>query len=204
MQTSKGLGYQPPDYDLAGFYRGGYYKYTPKGESLGPMPTRRYPMKEKPSGLRVALMPAAAMVLFLGFVSVSGKEAVKDDSATARKAVQAILDGQAAAWNKGDLEGFMTGYWKSPDLMFFSGKDRTRGWQATIERYRKKYQMGGAKMGKLTFSDVEIEMVGPASAWVRGSWQVVRDKETLSGLFTLIFKKMPEGWRIVHDHTSAG
>jgi beta-aspartyl-peptidase (threonine type) len=131
-------------------------------------------------------------------------KAAGDESAAAKKAVQQVLDAQAAAWNKGDLEEFMKGYWKSPDLMFFSGKDKTRGWQATIDRYRKRYQAEGRKMGKLTFSEVEIEVLSPASAWVRGRWQVVRDKETLTGLFTLIFKKTPEGWRIVHDHTSAG
>jgi beta-aspartyl-peptidase (threonine type) len=134
----------------------------------------------------------------------SGKQSKPDDTAAARKAVRQVLDTQVKAWNKGDLEGFMKGYWKSPRLTFFSGKDRTQGWQATIERYRKRYQTEGRKMGKLTFSDLEIEVLGPTHAWVRGRWKVVRDKETLSGLFTLIFKKQSDGWRIVHDHTSTG
>jgi beta-aspartyl-peptidase (threonine type) len=119
------------------------------------------------------------------------------------KAIQQVLEDQAAAWNKGDLKGFMEGYWKSPDLSFFSGKDKTRGWQATLERYQKRYQAEGKEMGKLTFSDLQIEMFGADGAWVRGRWQVVTSKEKLGGLFTLIFKKMPEGWRIVHDHTSS-
>jgi beta-aspartyl-peptidase (threonine type) len=140
----------------------------------------------------------------VGWKALAAKEADVDSAAGAKKAIQQVLDSQAAAWNKGDLEGFMKGYWKSPDLTFFSGKDRTRGWQATIERYRKKYQGDGRQMGKLTFSELEIEMLGPAGAWVRGRWQLVRGKETLGGLFTLIFKKLPAGWRIVHDHTSAG
>jgi ketosteroid isomerase-like protein len=121
-----------------------------------------------------------------------------------KTAIRQVLDAQAVAWNRGDLEGFMVGYWKSPELTFLSGKDRTRGWDATLERYRKKYQSGQNKMGKLTFSELEIEVLGPTSAWVRGRWQVVRDGETLSGLFTLILRKQPEGWRIVHDHTSGG
>jgi uncharacterized protein (TIGR02246 family) len=125
------------------------------------------------------------------------------DSAAAEKAVRQLLDAQVAAWNKGDLEGFMAGYWKSPDLTFFSGKDRTQGWQATLERYRKRYQAEGREMGKVSFKEVEIEVVGPDCAWVRGRWQVVTSKETLGGLFTLILKKLPEGWRIVHDHTSS-
>jgi beta-aspartyl-peptidase (threonine type) len=144
-----------------------------------------------------------SMFLF-GWIAFDGKASESEAEAAAKKAVQKVINDQAAAWNKGDLDGFMKGYWKSPKLMFFSGKDKTQGWQATIERYRKKYQSGDAQMGKLTFSQLEIEVLGPSSAWARGRWQVVRDKETLSGLFTLVFKKLPEGWRIVHDHTSAG
>jgi beta-aspartyl-peptidase (threonine type) len=126
------------------------------------------------------------------------------ENAAATKAIAQVLKDQAAAWNKGDLKGFMAGYWKSPDLTFFSGKDKTRGWQATLERYEKRYQAEGKEMGKLTFSELEIDVLGPDSAVVRGRWKLVTSKETLGGLFTLIFKKMPDGWRIVHDHTSAG
>jgi beta-aspartyl-peptidase (threonine type) len=116
--------------------------------------------------------------------------------------IRQVLDAQVADWNKGDLKSFMAGYWKSDNLSFFSGKDKTRGWQATLERYQKRYQAEGREMGKLSFSELEIEALGPDAAWVRGRWQVVTSKETLGGLFTLIFKKFPEGWRIVHDHTS--
>jgi uncharacterized protein (TIGR02246 family) len=120
----------------------------------------------------------------------------------ARKAIQQVLDDQDAAWNKGDLDGFMKGYWKSDKLTFFSGNDKTSGWQATLERYQKKYQGEGKEMGKLTFKDVEIELLGPDAAVVRGRFLLVRSKDKPTGLFTLILKKFPEGWRIVHDHTS--
>lgn len=120
----------------------------------------------------------------------------------AAKAVRQVLDDQVTAWNKGDLKGFMASYWRSPDLTFFSGKEKTRGWQATLERYQKRYQAEGKEMGKLAFRDLEIESLGPDSAWVRGRWHLELSKETVGGLFTLIFKKFPEGWRIVHDHTS--
>jgi len=120
-----------------------------------------------------------------------------------KAAIQRVLDDQAKAWNKGDLEGFMDGYWKSPDLTFSSGKDRTHGWDATLQRYRKRYQAEGREMGKLTFSEIQIETLGPESAFVRGRWKVVNSKETLGGQFTLVFKKFPEGWRIIHDHTSS-
>jgi beta-aspartyl-peptidase (threonine type) len=117
-------------------------------------------------------------------------------------AIRRVLDAQAEAWNKGDLEAFMTGYWSSPELSFFSGSDKYRGWQATLERYRKRYQSEGQEMGKLTFSELDIQVLGPDSALVRGRWQLVRSKDKPGGLFTLIFKRFPEGWRIIHDHTS--
>ena len=118
------------------------------------------------------------------------------------EAVRQVLDAQVAAWNKGDLEQFMAGYWRSPDLSFFSGKDKRKGWEDTLNRYRQRYQSGGREMGKLSFTDLEIESPAPGTAWVRGRWKLIMSKEAPEGLFTLIFKKLPEGWRIVHDHTS--
>jgi beta-aspartyl-peptidase (threonine type) len=118
------------------------------------------------------------------------------------KAIRAVLDAQVAAWNKGDLDGFMAGYWKSPGLSFYSGKTKLRGWQATLDRYRKRYQTDGKEMGKLSFSDLDIERIGSEHALVRGRFQLMLKEESPSGLFTLILKKLPEGWRIIHDHTS--
>jgi ketosteroid isomerase-like protein len=116
--------------------------------------------------------------------------------------VRAVLEAQVVAWNKGDLEGFMAGYWRSPRLSFASGSEVTRGWDATLERYKKKYRSDGAEMGKLTFSELEVEPIGVDAALVRGHWQLIRTKDKPGGVFTLIFRKFPEGWRIVHDHTS--
>jgi beta-aspartyl-peptidase (threonine type) len=117
-------------------------------------------------------------------------------------AVRRVLSDQVAAWNKGDLQGFMAGYWISPDLSFFSGKERTRGWQATLERYVKKYRSEGKEMGKLTFSELTVDVHSPEAALVRGRWELEMSKDKPGGLFTLIFKRFPDGWRIVHDHTS--
>lgn len=125
-----------------------------------------------------------------------------DERPSAGAEIQRLLDAQVAAWNKGDLEGFMKGYWKSPDLSFFSGKDKRHGWDETMRRYRQRYQAGDQPMGQLTFSELQIDPLGDKSAWVRGRWKLLREKETLEGLFTLIVKQFPEGWRIVHDHTS--
>ncbi|HJT76977.1 MAG TPA: nuclear transport factor 2 family protein [Gemmataceae bacterium] len=121
----------------------------------------------------------------------------------AKAAVREVLDRQAAAWNKGDLDGFMAGYWKSPDLTFFSGKTREHGWQATLDRYRRRYQGEGREMGRLTFDQIQIDVLGPDAALVRGRWELVRKDDRPGGLFTLVFRKFPEGWRIIHDHTSS-
>jgi len=118
------------------------------------------------------------------------------------KAIRQVLEDQDAPWNKGDLNGFMKGYWKSDKLLFFSGDKKTSGWQATLERYQQKYQGEGKEMGKLTFSDLDIQLLGPDAALVRGRFTLVTTKGKPTGLFTLIMKKFPEGWRIIHDHTS--
>jgi beta-aspartyl-peptidase (threonine type) len=121
----------------------------------------------------------------------------------ARTEIVAVLDAQVEAWNRGDLDAFMTGYWHSDELEFRSGGTVTKGWQATLDRYRKRYQSEGREMGKLGFSDVEVEVFGPDEAMVRGRWTLVTSKETLGGLYTLLFRRFGDRWLIVYDHTSA-
>lgn len=117
--------------------------------------------------------------------------------------IRKVLDDQVLAWNKGDLEGFMAGYWNSNDLTFFSGSNPTHGWQTTLDRYRSRYQSEGKEMGKLSFTELQVEMLGPEGAFVRGRWKLEMSKgENPGGLFTLVFKKTDQGWRIIHDHTS--
>jgi ketosteroid isomerase-like protein len=119
------------------------------------------------------------------------------------KAIERVLHTQQEAWNRHDLEGFMAGYWNSPELTFFSGGKEQDGWQATIDRYLAKYASPGQEMGKLEFSGLRIEVLGQEAAFVRGSWKLtMSDGKKPHGLFTLIFRKFPEGWKIVHDHTS--
>jgi len=125
-----------------------------------------------------------------------------EKSLTQKQAIEKVLKDQVVAWNKGDLEGFMSGYWQSTDLSFYSNKSITHGWQQTLDRYRSRYQAEGREMGKLTFKDLEIEMLGTDNAFVRGKWQLDLKTETVGGLFTLVFKKFPDGWRVIHDHTS--
>lgn len=118
--------------------------------------------------------------------------------------IKHVLVSQVEAWNHGNLENYMEGYWRSPDLTFFSGGTVTKGWQPTLERYRQRYQASGKEMGHLEFQDLEIDLLSRRSAVVTGKWRLtMSDGKQPHGLFTLIFKRMPEGWRIVHDHTSA-
>ena len=115
-----------------------------------------------------------------------------------------MLVSQIEAWNHHQLEGFMRGYWHSPDLTFFSAGTVTKGWEPTLQRYRQRYQSQGKEMGQLEFQDLNIDIVGRKAAVVTGSWHLtMSDGSNPHGLFTLIVKKMPGGWRIVHDHTSA-
>lgn len=121
-----------------------------------------------------------------------------------RAAIESVLNRQKDAWNRKDLDAFMAGYWNSPDLTFFSGAHMTSGWQGALERYRKTYQGAGKEMGKLDFYDLRIEPLGADSAFVRGAWHLtMSDGKTPHGLFTLVFHKFPDGWKIIHDHTSA-
>jgi len=111
------------------------------------------------------------------------------------------MDDQAIAWNHGDIDAFMVGYWRSDKLAFVSGENVTRGWQSTLDRYKRTYD-SRAKMGTLTFSDLEITVLSKDSAVVLGSWALQREGDKPHGKFTLIFRKFKEGWRIVMDHTS--
>jgi len=125
----------------------------------------------------------------------------------AEQEILAVIRAQAEAWNRGDVEGYMrAGYWDSPQLVFLSGGDDTRGFQPVLERYIQRYQRGDAQMGRLTFDRLEVELLGAQAALVRGRWQLdYADRPDPEGLFTLILRHFPgdpAGWRIIHDHTS--
>ncbi len=116
--------------------------------------------------------------------------------------LRGLLSAQAAAWNRGDIEGFMQGYWKSERTTFAGSSGVLRGWQVLLDRYRRSYP-DRAAMGWLEFSDLEITPFGPDAALVLGRWQLEREKDSPGGVFTLVARRFPEGWRIIHDHTSA-
>jgi ketosteroid isomerase-like protein len=115
--------------------------------------------------------------------------------------IRAVMVAQEAAWNRGDIDGFMNGYDRSNATEFVSGDTLTRGWQTVRDRYQKKYN-NREKMGTLTFSELSITPLGPDAALVIGRWKLVRKSDRPHGRFTLLFRRTPAGWRIVHDHTS--
>jgi ketosteroid isomerase-like protein len=117
-------------------------------------------------------------------------------------AIRAVLEAQAEAWNRGDIDGFMEGYLRSDSTRFASGGSIVRGWQTVRDRYRQRYN-SAEKMGRLTFSDLEITVLSPRSALVFGRWRVERAADAPSGLFTLHFVHTKAGWRIAADHTSS-
>ena len=116
--------------------------------------------------------------------------------------IRAVLHAQQDAWNRGDIDAFMNGYARSASTAFVSEDSVTRGWETVRDRYKKKYS-NAAEMGKLTFSELEITVLCPDAAVALGHWELERANDRPQGRFTLIFKRLPEGWRIVQDHTSA-
>jgi ketosteroid isomerase-like protein len=121
-----------------------------------------------------------------------------------KKAIERVLHKQQEAWNRHDLEGFMAGYLNSSELTFFSDGKEHDGWQATMDRYLSTYGSPGHEMGQLEFSGLRVEVLSQDSAFVRGSWKLTMSHGMPPhGLFTLVFRKFPAGWKIVHDHTSA-
>jgi ketosteroid isomerase-like protein len=141
---------------------------------------------------------------FVGMLLVAGAEGFSAFAAgdEARAAVIEVMNTQQAAWNRGDVVGFMKGYWDSPELTFSGSSGITRGYEPVLERYRKNYPDQKA-MGHLEFSGLEVRALGKDAALVLGRWHLQRESDELGGNFTLVFQRFPDGWKIIHDHTSA-
>ncbi len=156
---------------------------------------------------RFAVVVVATMCAALG----SGAGCTRRDGAaveptlrpkpSAVREVQAVLDTQTDAWNRGDLDAFMAYYWHSPSLTFSSGGATTRGWDATAERYRRRYP-DAAAMGRVSFDGLEYFQLDERAMLVLGNWRLQRGDELFGGNFSLALRRFAEGWRIVHDHTS--
>ena len=116
--------------------------------------------------------------------------------------INKVLKAQAQAWNRGDIDGYMQGYARAASTQFVSGDTTTRGWETVRDRYKAKYD-SREKMGALSFSDIKVTELSADSAMAVGRWRLKRKADQPHGRFTLLLRKLPEGWRIVHDHTSS-
>jgi ketosteroid isomerase-like protein len=149
------------------------------------------------------MIVAATSATFTARGSITDRETPISTSATdIGMSVRAVIKAQEAAWNRGDVEGYMNGYAHSEKTIFVSGDKVTRGWQTVRDRYKKKYNTR-EKMGALTLSELEITPLSGEAVLVLGRWSLRRKADNPHGRFTLLFRLTPEGWRIVLDHTSA-
>jgi uncharacterized protein (TIGR02246 family) len=119
-----------------------------------------------------------------------------------RRSVAELLEAQVAAWNRGDLAAYLDGYARTDDLVFTSGGKIRRGWQATFDAYHAKYARNPSAMGKLRFEIVSIQPLGADGAVVLGNWILADSPADGRGVYSVVLERRPEGWRIVHDHTS--
>ena len=119
-----------------------------------------------------------------------------------RSAISAVLDAQVAAWNRGDLGAYMEGYARTDALVFTSGGNVRKGWQTAFDHYQERYAKDRSAMGKLAFEIVSIDAVGDDGAVVLGKWVLTGSPHDGRGVFSLVMARRPEGWRIIHDHTS--
>jgi uncharacterized protein (TIGR02246 family) len=158
--------------------------------------------------LMLALRSTFGILLIMLGLSIGtplGKtQLTPDPHAKDRVDITQLLSTQQVAWNKGDIDTFMTAYWNSPDLTFSGTSGVQRGFEAVRARYKKVYP-DKSTMGQLDFSDLEFHFTGNDGALVLGHWHLTRDKDKgdIGGVFSLVWQRFPEGWRIIHDHTSA-
>ena len=152
------------------------------------------------SGLRFGLGLVIALLLSSAWSTTPVTAQVEKTGPSGE--IRALLDAQSAAWNRGDIDGYMAGYWKSEKTTFAGASGVSRGWQTLRDRYHHKYP-DRATMGILVFSNLEVTELASDAALVLGHWQLERASGPVGGVFSLVLRKFPEGWRIIHDHTSA-
>ena len=149
----------------------------------------------------------AGVILALSLVAAACTHTAQSEPHTAFSeadgaAIRALLEKQDAAWNAGDIDAFMDGYWVSPELRFASGGTVTRGYQQTLDRYKERYSNRDL-MGQLSFDKLEIVPLSSDAAVVHGRWLLTRAEDAPSGLFTLVFRQIDGNWKIVSDTTTS-
>jgi ketosteroid isomerase-like protein len=169
-------------------------------DEAGLVSYQRLPMLQAIRRSSLGSRRSLAIIFCTSVAAVVSAAPMQTKNATAQ--IRSVLRTQQDAWNRGDIDTFMNGYARSASTVFVSEDTIRRGWETVRARYREKYS-DRAKMGTLTFSDLEITPLSTDAAVVLGRWSLKRANDQPHGRFTLIFKRLPEGWRIVHDHTSA-
>jgi ketosteroid isomerase-like protein len=145
----------------------------------------------------------AALILLFAIGLRTGRQAkAAEGREKDQSAITAVLNAQQAAWNRGDVDAFLVGYWHSPELTFSGRNGVSRGWDGVMARYKKNYP-DRAAMGQLDFSELDFHFLGSDAALVLGHWHLKRDKGDIGGVFSLVWQRFPDGWKIIHDHTSA-
>jgi beta-aspartyl-peptidase (threonine type) len=153
------------------------------------------------TSIRASLVAAGIALLFGLWAQRQLLGQPGEERAADRKAITAVLNAQQAAWTRGDVDTFLVGYWHSNDLTFSGSSGVSRGWDSVLARYKKNYP-DRAAMGALDFSNLEFRFLGPDAALVLGRWHLKRENE-VGGVFSLVWQRFPDGWKIIHDHTSA-
>ena len=149
---------------------------------------------------RIVVLTALAIAICLTAISRTSVASPANPSDQAE--IRAVLDMQTAAWNRGDIDTFMTSYWNSEQTEFLGASGIAHGWQAVLDRYHRAYP-DRKSMGTVSLSDLEVHLTCADAAYVVGKFHLVREADQPSGVFSLDFRKFPEGWRIVLDHTTA-
>jgi ketosteroid isomerase-like protein len=139
--------------------------------------------------------------IYLLFIFVCFSHFISAAQKTDETAIRNILSKQSAAWNQGNLEGFMEGYWKNDSLMFIGKKGLNYGWGNTLNNYKKSYPDIKA-MGQLMFTILLVKPLSSQYQEVIGKWHLTREEGNLEGHFTLLFQKIKGQWLIVMDHSS--
>jgi len=141
------------------------------------------------------LIPALALIV--------GSRPAKAAPASSELDIRSVIEAQQAAWNRGDVDGFMAGY-EASGATTFVGATVTHGYQQVLDNYHRRYPTK-AKMGQLAFSDLEVKLLGDDYASVIGKWHLARTADAggdVGGIFTLLFRRTASGWKIILDHTS--
>jgi ketosteroid isomerase-like protein len=150
---------------------------------------------------RNLLIPLSLLVLATLFLPNRSPAAPNDHTSDRAAIIKALTD-QQTAWNQADIDTFLKTYWRSPDVTFSGTSGIVRGWDAVLARYKNAYADSEA-MGHLQFSQLEFRFLGPDAVLVLGHWHLTRTKGDIGGVFSLVWQRFPEGWHIIHDHTSA-